>query len=127
MNRRITENIAMLAVMTAEIHLGNHPKDVSGQNLGYDIECFDPQTGRLRFIEVKGRRAGADTVTITKNEILTGINSGEQFILALVEVEDGQAKTPRYVKRPFHKEPDFGVTSVNYNLSELLALSDRQG
>jgi hypothetical protein len=84
-------------------------------------------SGCLRFIEVKGRRAGADTVTITKNEILTGINSGEQFILALVEVEDGQAKTPRYVKRPFHKEPDFGVTSVNYNLSELLALSGRQG
>ncbi len=27
---------------------------------------------------------------------------------------------PRYVRRPFGKEPDFGVTSVNYKLSELL-------
>jgi hypothetical protein len=127
MDRRITENIAMQAVMSAEINLSHHPKDVSHENRGYDIESFDPQTGRLRFIEVKGRRAGADTVTITKNEILTGINSGDQFILALVEVEDGQARPPRYVKRPNFQEPDFRSVSVNYNLSELLAMSDRQG
>ncbi|MBK8128939.1 MAG: DUF3883 domain-containing protein [bacterium] len=74
---------------------------MGSQNLGYDIESFDPQTGRLRFIEVKGRKAGAKTVTITKNEILTGINSADQFILALVEVENGQAKPPRYVRHPF--------------------------
>jgi hypothetical protein len=24
------------------------------------------------------------------------------------------------VKRPFHKEPDFGVTSVNYDIGDLL-------
>jgi hypothetical protein len=75
-------------------------------------------------IEVEGRRAGADTVTVTRNEILTGINSPNQYILAIVEVEDGQARPPRYVQRPFKKEPDFGVTSVNYDLDELLARSD---
>lgn len=42
-------------------------------------------------IEVRGRRAGADAVTVTRDEILTGINSPEQYILALVEVEDGQS------------------------------------
>ncbi|MCA9929046.1 MAG: DUF3883 domain-containing protein [Anaerolineales bacterium] len=120
LDTRITEHIAMQAVMQAEITLGNHPQDVSKQNLGYDIESLDPRTGRLRFIEVKGRRAGAETVTVTKNEILTAINSPEQFILALVEVENGQAKTSRYVRKPFNKEPDFGVTSVNYNLNKLL-------
>jgi len=40
-----------------------------------------------------------------------------------VEVEDGKAQPPRYVRKPFKKEPDFGVTSVNYNLNELLARS----
>lgn len=25
------------------------------------------------------------------------------------------------VRRPFHREPEFGVTSVNYDLAELLA------
>jgi hypothetical protein len=73
------------------------------------------------------RRAGADTVTITRNEILTGINSPEQFILALVEVEDGEAREPRYVREPFGAEPDFGVTSANYDLRELLSASFKGG
>jgi hypothetical protein len=37
-----------------------------------------------------------------------------------VEVEDGEAQEARYVHEPFSKEPDFGVTSVNYDLKELL-------
>lgn len=76
--------------------------------------------GRLRFIEVKGRVAGAGTVTVTKNEILTALNKPDDFILAIVEI-DGEATTPRYICQPFQREPDFGVTSVNYNLAELLA------
>ena len=46
----------------------------------------------MTIVEAKGRcRAGADTVTVTRNEILTAINSPEQYILAFVEVEDGQS------------------------------------
>ena len=60
---------------------------------------------------------------MTKNEILTGINSADQYILALVEVRDGQAATPRYVREPFEVEPGFAVTSVNYDLRELLSRS----
>ena len=123
LDTRITETIAMQAVMQAETALNNHPRDVSKDNLGYDIESLDPRTSRLRFIEVKGRRAGADTVTVTRNEVLTGINSPEQYILAIVEVEDGKARPPRYVRKPFEKEPGFGVTSSNYDLKELLARS----
>jgi superfamily II DNA or RNA helicase len=123
MDTRITEAIAMQAVMGAETQLGNHPHNVSRDNLGYDIESLDPRTGRLRFIEVKGRRVGAKTVTVTRNEILYSFNVPEQYILALVEVENGQARPPRYVRRPFAKEPDFGVTSVNYDLGDLLARS----
>ena len=122
--RQVVEAIAMQAVMEVEIALGNDPRDVSGSNLGYDIESLDPRTGRLRFIEVKGRRAGADTVTISRNEILTALNAPEQFILALVEVGGGQASPPRYLRRPFGKEPDFGVTSVNYNIGTLLKSSE---
>ncbi len=122
--RKVTEAIAMQAVIQAEIALGHHPRDVSGENLGYDIESRDGKTGRLRFIEVKGRRAGADTVTITRNEILTGLNQPEQYILALVEVgEDDRVRQPRYVWQPFENEPDTGATSVNYDLRELLVRS----
>ena len=44
-----------------------------------------PGTGRLRFIEVKGRVTGADTLTVTKNEILYSLNKPDDFILAIVE------------------------------------------
>ncbi|GIK39569.1 MAG: RNA helicase [Chloroflexota bacterium] len=124
MDRRITEAIAMHAIMETEAGLGYHPRDVHKENLGYDIESLDPRTGRLRFIEAKGRRAEAETVTVTRNEILTAINSPEQYILALVEVENGQAKAPRYVRKPFSREPDFGVTSSNYDLADLMARGD---
>lgn len=125
LDRQITEQIAMQAVMQQEIALGHDPKDVSAEKRGYDIESRDGQTGRLRFIEVKGRRAGADTITVTRNEILTALNTPEQFILALVEVDSKKGHPPYYVQKPFGKEPDFGVTSVNYDLPELIALSQK--
>lgn len=114
----------MEAVIEAERRLGFEPRDVSHENRGYDIESRILGTGKLRFIEVKGRMVGAGTVTITRNEILTGLNKPEDFILALVEVENDKARLPRYVRRPFQREPDFGVTSVNYDLEELLARAE---
>jgi hypothetical protein len=30
----------------------------------------------------------------------------------------------RYLRRPFQREPDFGVTSVNYDFAELLARAE---
>ena len=110
--------------MNAEIALGNSPKDVSANKIGYDIESHDAQTGRIRFIEVKGRRSGAPTITITRNEILTALNAPEHFILALVEVEDERVAKLRYVRQPFKREPDFGVTSVNYNVQQLVSMSE---
>jgi hypothetical protein len=88
--------------------------------LGYDIESRDPKSGRLRFIEVKGRAVGANTITVTKNEILTALNKPNDFILAVVETTEGTASTPAYIRTPFKREPDFAVTSVTYDLHELL-------
>jgi superfamily II DNA or RNA helicase len=118
--RPVTEAIAMQAVMEKEVALGNSPRDVGKDNLGYDVESLDPATGRLRFIEVKGRRADADTITVTRNEILTAVNSAEQYILAIVRVDGGRAQSLHYVRRPFTQEPSFAVTSVNFDLHELL-------
>lgn len=115
-----SELLAMAAVMAAEAQLGFQPRDVSAQKLGYDIESAIPGDGRLRFLEVKGRVKGATTVTITKNEILTALNKPDDFILAICEV-DGDQATPRYVRQPFDREPDFAVTSINYDLRKLLA------
>ncbi len=76
-------------------------------------------------IEVRGRRAGADAVTVTRDEILTAINSPEQYILAIVEVEDGQSQSVQYVRKPFIRDPDFGVTSVNYDLKKMWELGGK--
>src|SRR5208337_89507 len=111
-------------VMAIERGLGFVPVDREFEKLGYYIESAIPGTGRLRFIEVKGRVADADTVTVTKNEILYSLNKPDEFILAIVAF-GADDHAVYYVRRPFQREPDFGVTSVNYRLDELLSRGDR--
>jgi hypothetical protein len=108
--------------MEIERKLGYEPTDREFEKLGYDIESRIPGTGKLRFIEVKGRVAGAETITVTRNEILYSLNKPDDFILAIVEF-DGDSHRTHYIRQPFHREPDFGVTSVNYIISELIARS----
>ncbi|MFA6852538.1 MAG: DUF3883 domain-containing protein, partial [Bacilli bacterium] len=104
--------------------------------VGYDIESRVPTTGQLRFIEVKGRMSGAAAITVTKNEILTSLNKPDDYILAIVEfLPENAGGTPalpggagfrvHYLRQPFQREPDFGVTSVNYNFAELLARAEK--
>jgi len=111
---------ARAIVMEIERSLGFDPTDREFDKLGYDIESRVPGTGCLRFLEVKGRVTGAATITVTKNEILYSLNKPDDFILAIVEFVDGNAHRVHYVRQPFKREPDFGVTSVNYDLAELL-------
>jgi len=115
---------ARAIVMDIERGLGFEPIDRELDKLGYDIESRVPGTGRLRFIEVKGRVAGADTITVTRNEILYSLNKPDDFILAIVEFPADDAHKVHCLRRPFQREPDFGVTSVNYALAELLARAD---
>jgi len=113
------ELLAMAAVLQAETRAGHRPRDVSNENLGYDIESKDDQRGRLRFIEVKGRVKDAMTVTVTRNEVLTCLNKPEDFYLAVVEVDGQIVDEPRYLLAPFRTEPDFAATSVTYSLPKL--------
>lgn len=115
--RNEIEKISMREVMKIETESGFTPQDVSRKNFGYDIESSDGKN--FRFIEVKGRRADADTVTISRNEILTALNKPENFILALVSIDGEKIKTI-YLKNPFGTSPDFGAVSVNYKISDLL-------
>jgi hypothetical protein len=112
---------ARAIVMEIERGLGFEPVDREFERLGYDIESHVPGTGRLRFIEVKGRATGADTITVTKNEILYSLNKPEDFILAIVEFMGDGTHRVHYVRRPFLREPDFKAASVNYHFAELLA------
>jgi hypothetical protein len=113
------EAVAIAAVMQAEQQLGFIARDISLEKRGYHTESVVPGTGRLRFIEVKGGVQGATTITVTKNEILSCLNKPDDFILAIAEV-DGEKAVSKYVRCPFHREPDFGITSTNYEIRRLL-------
>ncbi|MAM94935.1 helicase-related protein [Parvibaculum sp.] len=119
--RRAIELAAMEAVMAAERALGHVPVDVSAQKIGYDIASHDPKSGHLRFIEVKGRIDGADTVMLTRQEIITSLHEPEKFILAIVSVNGGFAHVPRYVRGPLvEREPSFLETAIQFDLRRLL-------
>ena len=126
-DRERIDRLAVAAVMETERKLGREPTEMPHHHPGYDIESKDPNTNQLLFIEVKGKSPNAPTVTVSKTQIFTAFNKPDSFILAIVEVDGDTAKEPRYIRQPFQKEPDFGVTSVNYNLSELIARSEPPG
>jgi hypothetical protein len=121
------EALAMKAVMAAERALGNEVIDVSAQKCGWDLTSLPaPIDGRLppaRHIEVKGRAKGAATITVTRNEILYGLNQADKFMLAIVLADGDNAEGPFYIRRPFTQEPDWAVTSINLDLNELLGRS----
>jgi hypothetical protein len=114
------ERIAVEAVLAAERALGRDPVEKPRNNPGYDILSSPPDGGRLLFIEVKGRVAGAPTFTITKNEVLHALNKGDDYVLALVRVDGEEADEIRYLRRPFtgSNEVLFGVTSLIVDWNE---------
>jgi hypothetical protein len=112
---------ARAIVMAIERGLGFEPVDREFERLGYDIESRDPATGKLRFIEVKGRVAGARTITVTRNEILVSLNKPEDYLLALVQFQEDGSHHVAYLRQPFEREPDFAVVSQTYEVAELLA------
>ena len=116
---------ARAVIMDLERSLGYDPVDREAEKLGYDIESRVTDTGKLRFIEVKGRVTGAATITVTRNEIMYSINKPDDFILAIVEYLDETSHRVHYVRRPFEREPDFHVTSVNYDYAELIARGEQ--
>ena len=122
--RRRVERIAMEAVRMAENSLGHTTFDVSAEKCGWDITSVPPakdgKIPQVRHIEVKGRAKGQSTITITRNEILYGLNQADKFILAIVLVDGDQHEGPFYVRNPFKQEPDWGVSSINMDLSMLL-------
>ncbi len=119
--RKRIEMLAMKAVMKAEEAKGHRVVDVSAEKCGWDVSSYPPNSTDPKHIEVKGRVKGADTITVTRNEILYAFNQGEKFVLAIVFVNsDDSTEEPDYLMNPFQREPDWGAASVNYSISELL-------
>ena len=118
----------MEAVINAERQLGREPVAMAHNNPGYDIESHvlnsdGERSGRLFFIEVKGKTVGKDTVTISANQINFSFNKPDEFILAIVPIDNGVAQAPRYVTRPFDQRASDQIQSTNFKLSDLLERS----
>ncbi|MBK7583791.1 MAG: DUF3883 domain-containing protein [Myxococcales bacterium] len=120
-DRELTERLAMEAVLAAERALGRITTDRSAERgLGYDIESKESKESHLFFVEVKGRLAHADSVTLTRNEILCALNAPERFRLAIVLIENGVARPPVYVTHFDFGQPGFAQTNATYSLKHLL-------
>ena len=123
--KRRVELAAMDAVKQIERELGYEPTDRSDERgIGYDIESAVPEDLRqgndpvLRMIEVKGVAKGSDAVTLSKNEILAGLNNPNGWFLAVVEVE-GTSTHTTYLKRPAMHVPSFTENGTNFDIGRL--------
>ena len=117
--RKAAELAAMNIVMNIERNLGFVPVDVSSQNLGYDIKSTSPDGKISRLIEVKGRYIDAESVTVSRNEIIAALNNPDNFILAIVKLDADKNETI-YLKRPFEQPPDKAALSINFSIQKLI-------
>jgi hypothetical protein len=63
--------------------------------------------------------AGSETISVTKNGIVTALNILDDFILVIAFVALRRAINLRYLDRPFEQEPVFAAASVTYRISQL--------
>jgi superfamily II DNA or RNA helicase len=129
--RQKVERLAMQAVIRAEEAKGHRVVDVSADKCGWDLTSYPPPVGATqpdpKHIEVKGRVKGANTITVTRNEILYAFNQGDKFVLAIVFVNpDDSVEGPYYLANPFQREPDWGTASVTYDISKLILRGDAE-
>lgn len=128
--RKQIEQKAMQAVMDFERSLGCEVIDVSALNCGWDVTSIPPaKDGKMpetKHIEVKGRVKGQSTITATRNEILYGLNQADKFILALVVIDGDNHEGPHYIRKPFNQEPDWAVTSINFDIPSLIEKAEKR-
>jgi len=76
------EKIGMAIAIEHEKKSGRNPKDVSSENLGFDIKSED-QNGDIRYIEVKAR-AKIGPVILTQNEWIKAERFKNEYYLYIV-------------------------------------------
>lgn len=80
--------------------LGNAAKDVSKQNLGYDIESID-DNGKVRYIEVKSISKSNPYFSMTNNEYTAAHQLGDNYYICVINQEDEKLKL-LYIRNPIN-------------------------
>jgi hypothetical protein len=86
------ERKAMEFVMEFERRSGRVPEDVSKYE-HYDVRSYDPRTGEVRYIEVKGRWGPTLVVELTETEFEYAKKLGNNYWLYIVyDIGSGKPK-----------------------------------
>ena len=83
-----------------EKSLGNDAKDVSKQNVGYDVESI-AKDGEKRYIEVKSIVSQGSPFSITNNEYTAAHQYGDNYYLCLITQNDKKL-VALYIKNPLN-------------------------
>jgi hypothetical protein len=99
---------------------------MSHSNPGFDIRSIDA-SGHLLLIEVKGRIEGSTSVSVTRTEILTGLNAADHYLLALVSVHQDDTCEVRYLYDPFagkSRELHFAESATTFEWDKLWDIAE---
>ena len=125
--KKASELRGMNAVMVIERFLGHVPYDVSRDNVGWDVESrvANPEDGTedLLFIESKGVREDADTVTLTANEVLKAAGNRERFVLAITRPH-GDATETTYLYDSIRDDYNQALDCYPMKIAELIKRAD---
>lgn len=125
--RKASELRGMNAVMAIERFLGHAPVDVSRENVGWDVESnvtdSEDGTESLLFIESKGVRADADTVTLTANEVLKAAGNRDRFVLAITRPREGGTETT-YLRGSIQDDYNKALDCYPMKIAELVARAE---
>lgn len=80
---------------------GNQAKDVSKQNLGYDVVSVTPDH-KKRYIEVKSVKRRGDRISMTNNEYTAAHINGDNYFLCII-YEDQDDIVFEYIQNPLEK------------------------
>lgn len=81
-----------------EVLQGNIAKDVSKQNLGYDVHSKTKQ-GEVRYIEVKSISNRNSEISMTNNEFTAAHQYGENYYLCIIYQQDDKLIL-EYIRNP---------------------------
>ena len=102
--RHSIERIGMETAMRYERKEGRNPKDVSAENLGYDI-CSTDSADVERYIEVKARRERNTEVLLTSNELCKAKQFGTNYFLHVIFNAAEEQPEHYIVENPAERTP----------------------
>ncbi len=115
-SRKETEEAAMNAVEQFERENYRKIKDVSHQNVGYDIRSW--KSKEKRYIEVKGRKSTGN-IYITRNEWKAAQKLGYEYFLYVVYHCDTDEPELRVTQNPVRSlSPTYISKTKNYKVTK---------